>query len=337
MRKFLLAVILLLGIVFIIGRFAEVQKIVETLQRGDWRFLLLALVFQGLWLLNVGASYREIYKAIGLEEDARHLLLMATAANFLNIVAPSVGMSGMAVFISEARRRNNPVGRVAIAGVLYLLLDYIAFLCILALGLFVLFRRNNLNTGELVAGGLLFALSIVLAILIYLGTRSALLLGRALAWMARLVNAVLRPFLKREYLSEERAYTFAHDASEGLKEITQEPKKVIVPALLALSQQILLIGVLYLSFKAFQVPVSTGTLIAGFSIGYLFMIVSPTPSGLGIVEGMLTLALSSMYIPFSAAAVITLAYRGFTFWVPLLFGFFAVRLLGGTKDITAVV
>jgi hypothetical protein len=69
-------------------------------------------------------------------------------------------------------------------------------------------------------------------------------------------------------------------------------------------------------------------LVAGFSIGYLFLIVSPTPAGLGIVEGALTITLSSMYIPLEAAAVITLVYRGFTFWVPLLVGMIAFRMLG---------
>jgi hypothetical protein len=39
MRKFLFALVLLIGVLFIMARFAEVQAIVETLQRGDWRFI----------------------------------------------------------------------------------------------------------------------------------------------------------------------------------------------------------------------------------------------------------------------------------------------------------
>jgi uncharacterized protein (TIRG00374 family) len=68
-------------------------------------------------------------------------------------------------------------------------------------------------------------------------------------------------------------------------------------------------------------------LIAAFSIGYLFLIVSPTPAGIGTVEGALTLALSTMYIPMGSAVVIALAYRGITFWVPLAFGGIALRML----------
>ena len=78
--------------------------------------------------------------------------------------------------------------------------------------------------------------------------------------------------------------------------------------------------VLVAVFLAFQVPFSAGTIIGGFAIAYLFLIVSPTPAGIGIVEGIMPLALSSLRVPWSEAVVITLAYRGITFWIPLALG-----------------
>jgi len=57
------------------------------------------------------------------------------------------------------------------------------------------------------------------------------------------------------------------------------------------------------------------------------MIVSPTPAGLGFFEGSLTLVLTSMDIPIGYAAIITLAYRGITFWLTLLFGVISLRVL----------
>jgi hypothetical protein len=86
-------------------------------------------------------------------------------------------------------------------------------------------------------------------------------------------------------------------------------------------------------FLAFGTEISIGTLVAGFSIGYLFLIVSPTPAGVGFVEGGLTLALTSLSVPLGAAAVITLAYRGITFWLPLLLGMLAFRILPHTGEV----
>jgi glycosyltransferase 2 family protein len=327
MRKFVFAVVLLLAVVFLIGRMAEVQSIVETLQRGDLRYLLLALLFQFGALLATALSYHTIYQAQGLNERVGRLLLLSSAANFLNIVAPSGGMSGMAVFLTEARRSGYSPGKTAVAGVIYLLFDYAAFLCVLALGLFVLFRRNDLDVAELSAAGVLLAISLVLVVLMYLGMVSAEKLGRVLAWTARLINRALFPFIKKEYLSEKRAYAFAKEAAEGIGTFTHRPHLLIWPSVLALTRQAMLLMVFLLNFLAFKVLVSGGTIIAGYSIGYLFLIVSPTPAGLGVVEGMLTLTLRSMYVPIGAAAVVTLGYRCFTFWLPFLFGLVSIRWL----------
>ena len=104
-----------------------------------------------------------------------------------------------------------------------------------------------------------------------------------------------------------------------------------MPAFLALNNKVLLLTILLLVFLAFKVPFTTSIVIAGFSIAYLFMIVSPTPSGVGVVEGVLTLTLHSLDIPLEAAIVVTLAYRGITFWVPFFFGFLSLRILGNKK------
>jgi uncharacterized protein (TIRG00374 family) len=326
-RKFFVALLILIGVIFVIGRFAELQSIFETLKRGDWRFLVIALGVQLAWLFNIAMIFRVIYRALGIEEKMTRLAMMSAAATFANVVAPSVGMSGVAVFISEARRKGYSPARATLAGVLYILFDYAGFLCVLTLGLIVLFRRNDLNLPELIASFILFLLAMVIASLLYLGMRSAETLGSVLAWMARQVNRVLFPFLHRQYLSEQRAIEFAHDAAEGLRELQKKPKDLILPLLLALSSKTLLILVLFLMFMAFKVPLSIGTLIAGFSIGYLFLIISPTPAGLGFVESGLTLALASMYVPLSAAAVIVIAYRGYTFWLPFAIGGIALRWL----------
>jgi glycosyltransferase 2 family protein len=330
MRKFIFAVILLIGVVYFIARITEVQNIVETLQRGEWRFIALAFLFQIMALGAAGLSYRSIYSSLGIEESTFRLLMMSTASMFMNVVAPSGGVSGMTVFLTEARRNHYSSGKAAVAGALFLLFDYTAFLCVLALGLVVLFRRNHLDMWEITASAVLLGLALVLAALIYLGMRSGEQLGRALGLLAKQVNRLLRPLLKREYLSEQRAQEFAYDASDGLRSLIARPKRLIIPTVLALSKQALLIMVLFSTFLAFKTAVTAGALIASYSIGYLFLIISPTPAGLGVVEGMLTLTLRSMLVPISAAAVITLAYRGFTFWVPFFIGMISLRWLEKT-------
>jgi uncharacterized protein (TIRG00374 family) len=327
MRKFIVVVVFFLAIAFVILSFSELQDILATLRHTNPTLLILALGVELFWLLNAALTYHSLYQLMGLEDDSRHLVTVVAAANFINVVAPSVGMGGMAIFINDGSRRGHPPGKVTVAGALFVLFDYVAFLCVLALGLLVLVRRNNLNAGEITASLILLAIACVLAFLLYLGSRSAQALGNALAWMGRQVNRAMRPFIHREYLHEERAHYFAHEVASGLSELRKRPKSLIKPMLLALNNKTLLIVILLLMFLAFKVPISAGTIVAGFAIGYLFFIVSPTPSGIGVVEGVLAIALNSMRVPWDQAVVITLAYRGVTLWFPLGIGALAFRHL----------
>lgn len=327
MRKFIVLLFLFLAVAFVFLSFSELEKIVETLQKSNWIFLTFAFLFEGLWLYNAAATYGSLYHLVELEEAKGQLFLMTVAANFVNVIAPSAGIGGMAVFLDAARRRGQSTGRVTVLGVLFALYDYAAFLCVLALGLVVLSRRNNLTGGELTATAILLVIALVMSSLLYLGYKSSERLGKVLASLARLVNRVARPFIHREYLKEESAHLFAQEAAEGIAMIRGKRKELLWPFLFALNNKALLICVMAFTFLALGTPFSVGTLVGGFSIGYLFLIVSPTPAGIGVVESILPVALSSLRVPWAAAVLITLVYRGVTFWFPLAVGAVAFRLL----------
>jgi len=150
--------------------------------------------------------------------------------------------------------------------------------------------------------------------------------------MARLINRLANPFIHRAYLDEARAHEFAHEMASDLKSLPEKSHTLIVPLLYSFAGKALLMCVLLSIFMAFQVPFSAGTIIGGFAIAYLFLIVSPTPAGVGIIEGVMPLALSSLRVPWSEAVVITLAYRGITFWLPLGIGAAAFRLVEREKS-----
>ena len=327
MRKFIFILVLFLGAAFVYLSLGEIESVVETLRRGHIGFILLAILIQCGWFLITGLTFRSLYRVLGMEGTVPELSLMSAAANFVNTIAPSAGMSGVAVFISHANRNGQSPGKVAVINVLYLFLDYIAFLFVLTLGLVVLFRRNDLGRGEIAASAAILGIAAGLGSLLYLGSRSADALGNALAWMARLINRAAKPFIHRDYLSEARAHEFSREMAEDLKSLPQKSHTLLMPFLYAFASKALMMGILMASFLSFEVPFSAGTIICGFSISYLFLVVSPTPSGIGIVEGIMPLALSSLRVPWSQAVIITLAYRGVTFWLPLGVGAVAFRIL----------
>ncbi len=327
MRKLLVVVVLFLAVTLIIFSFSELQSVIQTLQDAHMRYVFLAILVEAIWFFTLGWMFQRLYGLLGMKESKRRLTLLAAAASFVGVVTPSAGFGGLAVFIADGQGRSHPSGKVTVAGALYALLDQAAFLCVLALGIIVLIRRNHLGAGEIGASLILVAVASVLAFLLFLGYRSSQALGNVLAALSRIVNAVARPFIHREYLSEERAHGFASDVSEGLGAVPSKPPNLIQAFLLSLGNKILLMGILTCSFLSFDVPSSAGTIVGGFAIAYLFQIVSPTPSGVGVVEGVLAVALHTLGVNFSQAVIVTLVYRGVTFWLPLAAGAIAFRAL----------
>ncbi|RLD03873.1 MAG: hypothetical protein DRI32_06700 [Chloroflexi bacterium] len=334
MRKLTFLLIAFLTVAFVFLSFSELKSIVETLQQANFWIILLALFVQLVWLYNMGLTFRSLYWLVDLKEDSIHLTKVATAANFINVVAPSLGVGGMAVFVNDGRERGHPSGKVTAATALFILFDYAAFLCVLALGIIVLVRRDDLTSGEISASVFLFFIFLGLSFLIFLGMHSAKKLGKALAWLTRIVNRLADPLIHRLYLEEKKAHLFAEEIAEGLVSVRLRPKRLIKPLFFALINKTLLIIVLLLMFTAFKVPFSAGTIIAGFAIGYLFLIVSVTPSGIGVMESVLALALTSLGVIWSQAVVITLAFRAVTLWFPLGLGALVFRNLQKEKKST---
>ncbi len=328
MKKLFVILVLFLGIAVVAISFSELETIMSTLRKAHLTFFILAIIVQLIWFVTTARMYQSIFHLLGVHESTLTLSRIATAANFINVVAPTAGVGGIALFASEARRRGHPAGKVTVAAALFLLLDQAAFLVILALGLMVLVRRNDLDASEISASLVLLGIAISSAFVLYLGYRSEEKLGNLLAQTARGINRVVKFFRKKkDYLSEIRAHEFAHEIAEGFAGLTEKPSSLLRPILWGILDKTLLMCILMFSFLSFEVPFTAGTIIAGFSIAYLFLIVSPTPSGIGIVEGLMPLALTSLNVGWSEAVLITLTYRTVTFWVPFGIGAWAFRSL----------
>jgi len=326
-RRFLFIFILFACLFYVFNSLDEVQQVAQSLQQGNWRWMLLATAVHILWLLSNGWCFQSLYKLLGINESIHRLALLSISANFVNIVAPSAGIGGMAIFLDDAQRKNHKIGRVTTAAALFVLFDYFAILFFVALGLTALFRRNQLNGGEIIASIVLAVLAIFLSFILLLAMKSEHNVGRVLAWIADKVNRLVGIFSKRQVIHPARAHEFAADISEGLQQVRQQPWGLVKPILLAILNKSLLVCLLALVFLAFGQPITAGTLIGSFSIGYLFLIISPTPSGLGFVEGAMSLALNTLRVPLTRAVVMTLAYRGITFWLSLIYGLIAFRFI----------
>lgn len=330
MRKIILWIAVIAAIIFIVVSITELESIVAAMRKGNWLFILLALGLQIFCLINNSLTYRSLYRLVGLDESWRQLLLLSTASTFVSMIAPSGGLVGVAVFVDAARQRNLSTARVMVVGILYAIYEYISLLCVVALGFVALIRRHNITNGEIVAAFILLGITLILSLILYIGYRSQKQLGELLFKIASLANRLMYRLLHRDLIPAEKAHSLAKDIGEGVAALRGTTHKLHWPLFFALSNKLLLIGVLTSIFLSLKVPFSLGTVVAGYSIAQLFFYVTPTPAGVGFVEGLFPLTLKALNVPFSMAVLITLIYRGITLWFSFGVGFYSFRRLHQT-------
>lgn len=206
---------------------------------------------------------------------------------------------------------------------IYFLFDYLAFILLLTIGFIYLATRHIMQGYEVLAACLLLTLVFLqIALLLLAYFRTAWLIHLAKIWIK-----ALSLVFHRSATALPKAISFIEEIRATANLLVKRRRELWRPAIHAILVEILSLFTLEAIFLAFRQPISPGSLIAGYAVGSLFMIVSVTPNGVGIMEGMMTVAFTSLGVPLEKAIVITLAYRGITFWLPFAAGIISFKVI----------
>jgi uncharacterized protein (TIRG00374 family) len=332
MRKIIYGLLILLTIYYVSTHYKELKQVLEVFGEGDGRWLWAAFGVQILWMVNIAAAFQACYSIMGVKEHLARLVILTSAAIFVNVVVPTYGIGTVAVLVTDGYQRGRPAGKVWTSVFLYTLFDYLGFMVVLLPAMVILEQLGAMNIVFITAGIFAAAVAVVIVAMALLGIWSEMKLVGAVSKVVSLVNKSLHRFIRRELINPQRAKVFAHEISEGLELIRRSPKDLLAPGALALTRKVLMITILYMVSKAFHNPLPLGTLIATFGISYLFSVASLTPSGVGIVEGAMVVTLVALDVPLPIAVAIALAYRGITLWLRLAYGGLALLWFGYTPS-----
>ncbi len=338
-RKLAFAILILLFGLLMLRRAGEAGELLATLRRGQPLWMLVAIGLQALTLLNQPALYQSLYEMLGLGVSWRELAPIVWAGHFVNAVTPSAGLGGTALLLDDARRRGLDGARVALANTLYFGLNFLWFALILAWSLARLFFWHHLTSPELAAAGiLLVAVLIGLVGLIVVSWKPALF-ERIMSALGRGLSRLSFKLLRRQVLEEQALGEFGARFGESAQVLRQARSRLWRPwvhAMLVDGLEIAVLGACFAAFPSHGLgvglsrgasagEVSASIVIVGYAIGTLFLVVSITPQGLGVVEGVMTAIFVSLGIPLERAAAVVLVYRGLSFWLPLVVGLLVLR------------
>lgn len=323
----LLYILLIGAFAYWIYRFrGQIVDIFDVIQQGIWYYIVGTVIVLMGAIYNQSTCYASIYRILELPSDASELLPVVLVRRFVTVAAPSGGFSGWVPFLQFARKRDIAVGAVFMANLIYTVLWYSTFLIFLLVGLFTLFIKHDLEWFEISAGLVMLTADLIMIGLLTFAWVAPHLLDNILDWVRRAQHTIFSWIKRSPPLSDRQINTFATDLKDAVAQMRRTGfSRLLEPFGHAMLNETLHIAMFYVIALAFNVRLHFGVLVAAYSISVLFFVVSPTPGGLGFVEGTLILVLTTLGVQADSAAVITLAYRGLTFWLPFVLGFAALR------------
>lgn len=318
-------------IVLILRQLGTLTRAVQIFSEGSWYFILPVIGIQFLALINRGAFYQTLYDYFGVKDQLWRMTKMYLASNFLNLAAPTGGLSGMTIFISEAERHGMGRGRATFINFFAYFLYYAVFTIVLLFGLFYLVFNHQLYQYQIVTASILLGMIFFIVIAAFAVVEEAARLNKLFKLIASIINFFARIFNKKSILSSSSVNELSKEINESIRFIQKKLKALWLPVFHVLLAEAIDILTLYYLFLAFRYPIYPGILITAYAICVLFTLVSITPGGIGIVEAAMIFVLTNLGVPVELAAIVVFAYRIIGYWIPFGFGFIAFRSLQSEK------
>jgi hypothetical protein len=301
-RKYLYWIVAALFLYYLVRNREDLVMVGRVILEGTWYWILGALLLQVLHYIAHGSALRAGFAAVSIERRKRDCVSITLAALAVNVAAPSMNVAGAAFVVDEAKKHGFSAVKSVAAVAITVLTDGMVFICGSILVAILLFSKQELSPSVLL--GIMFLTAIILSLMtygIYLWKRP----HRA-NWLFGV-------------LGKERALRWKEEWG-ALTSMKIPSGKFWHVGICEFWSHVTNLLSLVLLFMAFGIDPINLIPIVAYMVSVLFVIFSPTPMGIGFAEGGMALTMVGMGVPEAQATAITIAFRGLSFWLPLLFG-----------------
>jgi uncharacterized membrane protein YbhN (UPF0104 family) len=278
----------------------------QALRDASWGWIAAGVIVAQLPRVSQAIATRA---SVPVEVPLGPVYILQLANSYMNLAVPT-SFASIAVGVRFMQRQGVPLAAAVTSGTINTLANNIVQGAMLAALLLFSSATLNLEIGTPSASGATHILFLLLGLLI---AAAVLLVVLGYAGRAR---AAVREHLSHWWPEVRGAFT-ALRASNKLGQLV----------LGNIATEVLFATALGLFARALGFPVSLADLLVINLSTSLFSSLIPVPGGIGVVEGGLVVGLSSVGMDQSAAFAAVLLYRISTFYLPPIWGWFAIRWL----------
>ncbi len=291
------ALFIFLAAWFIIHERPELGNVRETLFTADPDWVIAGLAIVIFYIFIQGLMYVASFASINTPIGIRDAVVLFLKRNFVSIFLPAGGVTSLVFFSGGLEKKGITKTQIYLASSIY------AFVGILSVVL-VAVPAFLFITGDGQAGmGKWYAMAGIFLILAFF----------VLVYMSLLKKGSVYVLLLKSF---PRAINFFEDLSNHRIIL----KKFIYTVMVSVIIEIAGITHVYIAMLALHIPASIPTAIISYVVVVLFLVISPFLRGLGAIEVSMTFILIRSGLSNVAAISVTLLFRFFEFWLPLLAG-----------------
>jgi uncharacterized protein (TIRG00374 family) len=294
---------LLTAVVIAALHYSEQQQIIELMQRAHPWWLVAAIVLQILTYVTESGIWLRVGEASGSRLSRHKAFELSVAKLFVDQAIPSAGV-GSGIFVAKALEQRMPERAVKAAVLLNFASFYLSYVIAMAIALFILVRHGHVH--RVILGTAIASLIFASAVSALLLAASGHGLNRVAGWLKKL------PILRKMY-----AYLAAADPK-----IVRGARILRDTILLQLTIVVLDVGTIWTLIASFGIRAPIGAVFTSFMIASMVRMMGIVPGGLGTFEAssVLMLRLSGIDLPVALSS--TLLFRGLSFWLPMLPGWY---------------
>lgn len=296
-KEILAILMLLLAIVFFKSERKELQAIVPQIKQSNPFWIIAGALLTLVYIVLQTGIYKQSFASVGLNLRWQHGFILFLKRNFISVFLPAGGVSALAYTPSQLRRQGFSKVKVHQASGLF---GIAGMLTVFIAGLPVVVY-TVISSGKFMDSwwGLLFVVAVVMTLLFAL---------KSIKEKGRLYS-----LLNKWFPSFGPAITELVSADINKKKFA---------GAVSYSAGVELSGMfhVYIAMLAIGAAPSFGAAAAGYIISVLMMIISPFLRGLGAVELSMVYVLEQFGYCSATALSITVLYRIFEFWLPLVLG-----------------
>jgi len=300
---------MLAGVIAAALHFAEAEAFLRLAEQAQPWWLGLALLAQAATYALEGEVWRLMARQRGFSLSLGRAYQLSLSKLFLDQALPSAGLSGTIAVARALARNAMPTGGITTAVVVRMVSYYAAYALTLAVSLLIASLYGQTNALVALVAGLFVAYALVFSAMVLA------LSGRKLRWSGHRILG--HPHVRKALRLLEQVDP----------QLARDPWVLSQASALQLGIIVLDVVTVWMVIASLGYSAAPFGVFASVVLSNLFRSIGILPGGLGSFEAASVLTLKMIGVPVAVALAATLIFRGLSFWLPMLPGFWCSRRL----------